>query len=201
MSGSSKVNNSPRHFMVLHAISKGIDTEEKIAIVVKKSMDEVRRIINDLVNQRLASTREKGWFFGTKETKLTITETGRSLISGKLQELRISEGKLKQMYDGRDKQQLQTYMDSNRMWIPFMLISGIIDALFYVSILSFVGLAMNPSEQAIVDSGGNEGADSDDDATEDDNDSNSGSADTSSTDNTVGGDMDSHGFDGVGSDF
>jgi hypothetical protein len=78
------------------------------------------------------------------------------------------------------------------MWIPFMLMSGIIDALFFVSILSFMGMAMSPSEQAAVDTADTEGAASSD---------TSDGSDTSGTDSTAdtgGGDV---GFDGGGFDF
>ena len=200
MSGSSKINDSSGHFMVLQAIAKGLDTIDKISAATRKSEDEVRDIINDLVNQRLANMREKGRFFRSKETKFTITETGSSLLGVKQQELRQSQERLQQVYERGDKQQLQSYMDSNRMWIPFMLMSGIIDALFFVSILSFMGMAMSPSEHAFVDSSGTEGAAGGDAASGSDasgTDSTTGS-DTSGTGDTGGGDV---GFDGGGFDF
>ena len=162
MSANSKINDSPGHFMVLQAIARGLDTVDKIATATRKSKEEVEAIINDLVNQRLANKGEKGRFFGSKETRFTITETGGSLLGVKQQELRQSQERLQQMYDGGDRKQLQGYMDSNRAWIPFMLMSGIIDALFFVSILSFMGMAMSPSEQAAVDSAGTEGGASSD---------------------------------------
>jgi hypothetical protein len=171
--------------------AKGLDTIDKIATATRKSKDEVIAIINDLVNQRLANKREKGGFFGNKETRFTITETGGSLLGVKQQELKQSQERLQQVYESGDKQQLQGYMDSNRMWIPFMLMSGIIDALFFVSILSSIGLAMSPSEHDFVDSSGTEGAGS--------SDTSSGSdTGTDSTPDIGGGDV---GFDGGGFDF
>jgi hypothetical protein len=191
MSASSKINDSPGHFMVLQAIARGLDTIDKIATATRKSKDEVEAIINDLVNQRLANKTEKGRFFGSKETRFTITETGGSLLGVKQQELKQSQERLQQVYERGDKQQLQSYMDSNRAWIPFMLMSGIIDALFFVSILSFMGMAMSPSEQAAVDSTDTEGAAN--------SDTSSGSdTGTDSTADTGGGDV---GFDGGGFDF
>lgn len=205
MSASSKINDSPGHFMVLQAIAGGLDTLDKIATATRKSKDEVRAIIDDLVNQRLANMREKRRFFGNKETKFTITETGSSLLRVKHQELRQGQERLQQMYDRGDKQQLQSYMDSNRMWIPFMLMSGIIDALFFASILSFMGMAMSPSEHAAVDSAGTEGADSGDAASGSDTsgtDSTSSDASSADTTGTTGaGDAGFDGFDGGGFDF
>jgi hypothetical protein len=192
MSASSKINNSPGHFMVLQAIAKPLDTIDKIAKATRKSEDEIRAIIDDLVNQRLANKTEKGRFFGSKETRFTITETGRSLLGVKHQELKQSQEKLRQTYDSGNRQQLNSYMDSNRAWIPFMIADGILDALFFVSILSFMGIAMTPSEQAAVDSAGTEGADSSDTS------SGSDTSGTESTADTGGGDV---GFDGGGFDF
>jgi DNA-binding IclR family transcriptional regulator len=67
MSASSKINDSPGHFMVLQAIAKAMDTIDKIAKATRKSEDEVRAIIDDLVNQRLANKTEKGRFFGRQD--------------------------------------------------------------------------------------------------------------------------------------
>jgi hypothetical protein len=43
MSASSKINDSPRHFMVLQAIARGFDTVDKIAAATRKSEEEARR--------------------------------------------------------------------------------------------------------------------------------------------------------------
>ena len=64
MSASSKINDSPGHFMVLQAIARGLDTVDKIATATRKSKEEVTAIINDLVNQRLANMKEKDAFLG-----------------------------------------------------------------------------------------------------------------------------------------
>jgi hypothetical protein len=207
MSASSKINDSPAHFMVLQAIARGLDSIDKIATATRKSKDEVSAIINDLVNQRLANMTEKKRFFGGKKIKFTITETGSSILGVKHQELQQSNDRLQQLYESGDKQQLQSYMDSNRMWIPFMLMSGIMNALFFASIFSFMGMAMSPSEQAAVDSAGTEGAAGGDAASGSDTSGadsttgDAGSADTSSMGDTGGGDMGFDGFDGGGFDF
>jgi hypothetical protein len=44
MFASSKINDSPGHFMVLQAIAKALDTIDKIAKATRKSEDEVRAI-------------------------------------------------------------------------------------------------------------------------------------------------------------
>jgi hypothetical protein len=204
MSASSKINDSPGHFMVLQAIARGLDSIEKIAAATRKSEDELRTIINDLVNQRLANMTEKRRFFGGKKTKFTITETGSSLLGVKHQELRQSQERLQQLYDSGDKQQLQSYMDSNRMWIPFMLMSGVMNVLFFASMMSFMGMAMSPSENAAVDSAGTEGAAAGGDTASsgDTTGTDSSAAGDASSADTGGGDMGGFdGFDGGGFDF
>jgi hypothetical protein len=177
--------------MVLQAIARGFDTLDKIATATRISEDEIKTIVNDLVSQRLANMKEKGRFFGSKETRFTITETGRSLLGVKQQELKQNQEELRQAYDSGNRQQLQNYMDSSRAWIPFMLVDGILDVLFFTSILSFMGMAMSPSEQAAVDSADTEGAASGDT-------SNGSDTGTDSTPDNTGGDV---GFDGGGFDF
>jgi hypothetical protein len=204
MSASSKINDSPGHFMVLQAIARGLNTIDKIATATRKSKDEVSVIIKDLVNQRLANMTEKRRFFGGKKLKLTITQTGSSMLGVKHQELKQSQERLQQMYESGDKQQMQSYMDSNRMWIPFMLMSGIMNVLFFASMMSFMGMAMSPSENAAVDSAGTEGDASSDTASGSDSSGadstagDAGSADTSGMGDTGAG---FDGFDAGGFDF
>jgi hypothetical protein len=190
--------------MVLEAISRGMDTIDKISSAIKLSKDEVSSIVNDLVVQRLATMVEKRRFFGKKKLKIDITETGKSLLGIKYQELKENKQKLQQLYESGDKQQLQTFMDSNRMWMPFMLFSGIMNVLFFTSMISMLGMAMNPSESSVVDSGSSDSSSSN--GTTDSNTQDSGSTSDSTSDSAGSGDMGSGdmgfgGFDGGGFDF
>ena len=45
-------------------------------------------------------------------------------------------------------------MGDNRMWIPMMLFSGIMDMMFFTSMMSFMGWGMNPMESAMLGSDG-----------------------------------------------
>jgi hypothetical protein len=214
MSASSKINESPSHFMILEAISRGMDTIDKISSAIKLSKDEVSSIVNDLVVQRLATMVEKRRFFGMKKLKIDITETGKSLLGIKYQELKENKQKLQQLYESGDKQQLQTFMDSNRMWMPFMLFSGIMNVLFFTSMISMLGMAMTPSESSVVDGGSSDASSSN--GTTDSNTQDSGSTSDSTSDSAGSGDMGSGdmgsgdmgsgdmgfgGFDGGGFDF
>jgi hypothetical protein len=202
MSASSKINESPSHFMVLEAIARGIDSIDKISNAVRKNKDEVSSIVNDLVIQRLATMVEKRRFFGGKKVKITITETGKSLLGIKHEELKQNKQKLEQLYESGDKQQLQTYMDSNRMWMPYMLFSGLMNVLFFTSMISFMGMTMSPSESAVVDNGGSSSDASDTAGTDNQGDA-GGASDAADTGDmsSDGGGFDGGGFDGGGFGF
>jgi uncharacterized membrane protein YgcG len=159
-----RVNESPNHFMVLDAISRGMKTVDKIAKVTKLSKPEVELIINDLIQQRLVIGTEKKSFFGGTKVEFAINNTGMQVLSTKKAELQKQAQQIQQWYQNGQTQQLQGYMDNNRMWLPLMLFSGIMNALFFMSMMSMMGMAMSPAESgqagdaAAGDSGGAAGA-------------------------------------------
>lgn len=63
MSSNNNFNESPNHFMVLDAISRGMKKMDSIAKVTNLSKDEVELILNDLKNQKLINTVVKKGFF------------------------------------------------------------------------------------------------------------------------------------------
>ncbi|MGB7952968.1 MAG: MarR family transcriptional regulator [Candidatus Nitrosopolaris sp.] len=153
MSANDNFNKSPNHFMILDAISKGLINVDKIARATKLDNDEVESIVNDLLTQRLIFKGErKGIRFGKKKIELGTTEIGSKLLNTKKQELDQKRRQMQQSYDNGDGTQLQSYMDANRMWIPMMLFSGIMDMIFFTSMMSFMGLGINPMESAIIGS-------------------------------------------------
>jgi len=161
-----RVNESPNHFMVLDAISRGIKTVDKIAKVTKLEKAEVELIVNDLVTQRLVIGAEKKGFFGGKKIEFSTSHTGMQVLSTKKAELQKQAQQIQQWYQNGQTQQLQNYMDGNRMWIPMMLFSGIMNAMFFMSMMSLMGMAMSPAETGFAggeagatDSGGTAGAD------------------------------------------
>ncbi|HUG96025.1 MAG TPA: MarR family transcriptional regulator, partial [Nitrososphaera sp.] len=133
-------------FMVLDAISRGMKTVDKIARVTKLSKPEVELIINDLMQQRLVIGTEKKSFFGGKKMEFAVSHTGMQVLTTKKVELQKQAQQMQQWYQNGQTQQLQGYMDNNRMWIPLMLFSGIMNALFFMSMMSMMGMAMNPAE-------------------------------------------------------
>jgi hypothetical protein len=192
-------NKNPRHFMVLNAIAGGIKDINKISRTTKLTRQEVELIIIDLSSQRLIIKEEKKRrFFGGKKQDIKISDTGMRILHSKKQELEQQAEQLRQWQRNGNTTQLQSYMesDNNRSWIPFMLFSGIMNALFFTSMMSMLGMGLNPmeSQMAQESSGGSEGTDT----AETDTDSGSGSNVDGTGDVVDTGGEDFGGFDGGG---
>jgi DNA-binding PadR family transcriptional regulator len=210
MSSSSNninVNDGPNHFMVLDAIARGMTNISKIAKVTKINNNdaEIELIVNDLLNQRLIVKSEIRGFLGRKKTEIRITETGLRLLNTKKQELEQKFQQVQQWHGNGDRSKLESFMDSNRAWIPMMLFSGIMNAMFFMSMMSLMGMAMNSAESAVVGSHGDQNTQS---ASQDSNDNNNGNVSQEQTDQTstestadysnVGDSGGFEGFDGGG---
>ncbi len=196
MSSNNNFNESPNHFMVLDAISRGMKKIDSIAKVTKLSKDEVELIVNDLANQKLINKVVKKGFFGNKKTEAHISETGMKMLDSKKQELTYKSQRLQQLYETGDKSQMQSYMNENRSWMPMMLFSGLMSMVMFGSMMAFMGMAMNPGESAQTegqtDESGGSGAE-DSGAASDTGASDAGASDTGGF-GDVGG-MDTGGFD------
>ena len=146
MSSDNNFNKSPNHFMVLDAISRGMKKIDSIAKVTKLSKDEVELIINDLQTQKLVIKQTKKGFFGNKKIEVYVADTGFKILESKKQELVNKSKYLQQLYETGNRGQMQSYMNDNRMWMPMMLFSGLINAVMFTSMMSFMGMSMNPAE-------------------------------------------------------
>ena len=202
MSSEVNIRESPNHFIVLDAIARGMNNLDKISRVSKLNKSEVEIIVNDLVFQRLVMMNEKRSFFGRKKNELKITETGMSLLGNKKKELQEKVQEMQQYYNNGDKSQLDSFMVSNRSWVPMMLFAGIMDILFFTSMMSLLGLGLNPMESSLAQDGAN--ADNSGSADNTNGASDSSSSESSGADSqdvgSDGGGFDGGGFDGGGFD-
>ena len=204
MSANGKFDGSPNHFIVLDAISRGISDTEKISRASKLDKKQVELIVDDLLTQRLiVKTERKGLIFRKKKLDLGITDIGMKLLNAKKEELEQKKQQMQQSYNSGDGTQLQSYMDANRMWMPMMLFSGIMDIMFFTSMMSFMGLGINPMESAVM-GGGSVGSSHEQTANNNDaehsahdQDGTSGGSDSSSD---AGADYDNSSFDSGGFD-
>jgi len=202
MSSEVNIRESPNHFIVLDAIARGMNNLDKISRVSKLNKSEVEIIVNDLVFQRLVMMNERRGFFGKKKKELKITETGMSLLGDKKKELQEKVQEMQQYYNNGDKSQLDSFMVSNRSWVPMMLFAGIMDILFFTSMMSLLGLGLNPMESSLAQDGANADNSGSADNTNGASDSSSESSSADSQDvGSDGGGFDGGGFDGGGFDF
>jgi len=203
MSASDKFDESPNHFIVLDAISRGISNVDKIARASKLVKEQVELIVNDLLTQRLIVKIEtKGFIFRKKKLELGISDIGMKLLNAKKEELEQKKQQMQQSYNNGNGTQLQSYMDANRMWMPMMLFSGIMDMMFFTSMMSFMGLGVNPMENAMMGSesggSGHEQSVNDHEAGQSSHDQGSTSEGSDSSNDAAGADYDNSSFDSDG---
>jgi hypothetical protein len=122
-------------------------TSEMSSVRINESPNHF--IVLDAIGRGL----KKG-LFGRK-IELTLSHTGLQLLNSKKQELEKQMQQIQQWQSSGQTQQLQSYMDNNRMWMPMMLFSGIMNAVFFMSMISMLGMAMSPAESDLA---GGEGA-------------------------------------------
>src|ERR671924_1497565 len=159
MNENIKVTESPGHFMVLDAISRGTNDAEKIAKATKISKAEVEMILNDLAIQRLVIAEQNKGLFG-KKVQAHITDTGSRLLYLKKQELEEKAREFNGVYRNKDRRGMESFMDENRAWLPMMIFSVIMSAMVFASMMSFMGMAMNPAEAAMAGDAANADAQS-----------------------------------------
>ena len=149
MSENIRIIESPKHFMALDAVSRGVEDAGKIAKVTKVDKAKVEMILNDLGTQRLVVVEQKKGLFG-KKLLARITDTGSRLLDSKKQQLEEKAREFKDMYRNGDRRGMESFMDGNRAWLPMMIFSGIMSAVMFASMMSFMGMAMNPAESAVA---------------------------------------------------
>ena len=111
------INESPSHFIVLDAVSRGNNTVEKISRAAKLDKNQVELLVNDLVQQRLVNSAEKKGSFlssllggGRTKVVLNITNTGLRLLDVKKQELEQKASQLRQWYNNGDTSPTESQM-------------------------------------------------------------------------------------------
>jgi predicted transcriptional regulator len=200
MSREVKVNDSPNHFIVLDAIGRGFKTTDKISKVTQIDKSEVELLLNDLIVQRLVVRMEKKGFFRNK-TEFVINKTGQSLLDSKKRELEKKAKDIEQAYGNGNTAQLQSFMEAERAWIPMMLFSGLLNVVFFSSMMSFMGMTMSPQESSMAGDTGS-ASDSTDSGSDTGGQEDSGGADSGGE--SSGGGFEGGGFDsfgGSGMDF
>ncbi len=152
------LNESPPHFIVLNAISKNLNTLDKILKSTKLTKSEVEKILKELEDQKLISGSDKKSFFFGNKRQYQLNEIGSKILNEKNQELEGKMRQVQQWYTEGDKTQVQSFMNDNRAWLPMMIFSGIMQMVMFTSLMSFAGMAFNPMGGIADQSGGDTGA-------------------------------------------
>lgn len=150
---SFNLNDSPPHFLVLNSIFKNFNTLNKIVKFTNLTKAETENILKELENQKLITGSEKKNFFFGKKIEYQTTETGLKVLNAKNQELEEKMKQVQQWYSQGDQTQLQSFMGDNRAWLPLMIVSGIMDMVFFTSLMSFAGMSLNPMESYMFGGG------------------------------------------------
>ncbi len=143
---SFNLNDSPPHFLILNSILKNYNTLDKIIKFTKLEKEKVVTFIEELTVQKLIVQNEKKNLFFGKKKYYDLTETGLKILSAKSQELEEKMRQAQQWYSQDDHEHTQSFIEGNREWLPLMIMSGIMDMVFFTSLMSFAGISFNPME-------------------------------------------------------
>ncbi|MEM0367131.1 MAG: hypothetical protein QW572_00720 [Candidatus Nitrosocaldus sp.] len=138
MAGSE---DEPKDVMVLSAIAKGYNTEEKIAKATGLSAFDIAMIVERLILHGLIVKREKKGFLGRRKVELTITEKGTRELQERRFELEQKWQRMVMLAEQGKKQEFEREALSMRSWIPIMLFMGIMDMMMWMTMLNMMNLA------------------------------------------------------------
>jgi DNA-binding MarR family transcriptional regulator len=132
----------PKDVMVLEAIARGQNSEQKIAKATKLTAFEIASIVERLIMRGLIERTEKKGLLGTK-TILKITNKGVQELQTRKYELQERWQKMVLLAKQGDKKQFEQMVETNRNWLPAMIFLGVIDMMLWMSMLSMMGMAMH----------------------------------------------------------
>lgn len=151
------MEEEPRDVLVLTAIASEYTDERKIAKKIRLSLFEVTAIIERLIIHGFVERIEKKGLLGEK-TILNVTEKGAQELRERKFELEQKWQKMVMVAKQGDKEQLKEMLSMNKSWIPVMMFMGIIDIVFWMSMLNMMGMSMQQAMPEGYDAGvGQEG--------------------------------------------
>ncbi len=137
------VEEEPKDLMVLNAILKGYNTEEKISKATSIPAFEVAMIVERLILRGLVERREKKGLLGRKKVEMSVTERGYRELEERRYELEEKWQRLVTLAEQGKRQEFESEAMSLRSWIPLMLFMGIIDIMMWMTMLNMMNLAVN----------------------------------------------------------
>ncbi len=147
------MEEEPKDLMVLNAILKGYNTEEKISKATGMPAFEVAMIIERLILRGLVERREKRGLLGRKKVEMSVTERGYKELEERRYELEQRWQRLVTLADQGRRQEFEREALSLRGWIPLMLFMGIMDIMMWMTMLNMMNLAASEFMPAQVPEG------------------------------------------------
>ena len=130
-----------KEIIVLGTIKAGIQSFDRISKVANISTNELEKVLEQLESRTLIVVNEKKGFLGTK-IQINITEKGEKYLENQIQELKERWRQMIQLYKFEDKQNLQQYIDENKLFFKPMIFFGILDMSMFSMMFSMVELSM-----------------------------------------------------------
>ncbi|HUU47421.1 MAG TPA: hypothetical protein VMW55_01420 [Nitrosopumilaceae archaeon] len=130
-----------KEIIVLGTIKAGIQSFDRISKVADISTNELEKVLEQLESRTLIVVNEKKGFLGTK-IQINITEKGEKYLENQIQELKERWRQMIQLYKFEDKQNLQQYIDENKLFFKPMIFFGILDMSMFSMMFSMVELSM-----------------------------------------------------------
>ena len=150
------MEEEPKDVMVLAAIAEGKTDEKKIVKATRLTPFEVASVVERLIVAGLVERVDKKGLFGTKSI-LNLTEKGGRELRERKFELEQRWERMVTIAKQGDKQQFQEMVNVNRSWIPAMMFMGIMDMVFWMSMLSMMDMTMSQTIPDGYDAGIDQG--------------------------------------------
>ncbi len=148
------VEEEPKDLMVLNAIAKGYNTEEKIAKTTGLPLFEVAMIVERLLLRGLIERREKKGLLGRRKVEMGITERGYKELQERRFELEQRWQRMVTLVEQGNREEFEREALSLKSWIPLMVFMGIMDIMMWMTMLSMMNLAAQEFMPAHVPEGG-----------------------------------------------
>ena len=130
-----------KEIIVLGTIKAGIKSFDRISKVANISTNELEKVLEKLESRTLVVVNEKKGFLGIK-IQINMTEKGDKYLENQIQELKERWRQMIQLYKFEDKQNLQQYIDENKIFFKPMIFFGILDMTIFSMMFNMVELTM-----------------------------------------------------------
>jgi DNA-binding HxlR family transcriptional regulator len=135
------MDEGSKEAIVLGTIKAGIKSFNKISKTANISPKELEQVLEKLESRKLIEVNEKKGFLGIK-IEINITEKGGKNLDNQVNELKGKWDQMTQLYKLGDKQELQKYMDENKISFKQMIFFGILNKELFSMMSSMVGMTM-----------------------------------------------------------